>query len=159
MATLPPRGTMAHLLGRYDNWLLDCDGVLWKGGSPIPGAAAAIQALRDAGKRVNFVTNSSTRSRRGYSAKLGSMGIDADPIDIIPAAYAAAQLLRARYPSVSHVHVVGVPGLVEELEEAGLVCHHDTDTREFDLATFETFKPDKRIKAVVVGFDPSLTVS
>lgn len=38
-----------------DNVLLDCDGVLWAGSSPIPGAAAAVARMRHAGKRVFFV--------------------------------------------------------------------------------------------------------
>ncbi|HEY4398565.1 MAG TPA: hypothetical protein VGO28_12915, partial [Acidimicrobiia bacterium] len=39
----------------------DLDGVVWRGEEPIPGAATAISALRDAGFRVAFVSNNSSQ--------------------------------------------------------------------------------------------------
>ena len=44
--------------------LLDVDGVLHVSGQPIPGAAEAVARLREAGHRLRFVTNNTTRSSR-----------------------------------------------------------------------------------------------
>ena len=58
--------------------LLDVDGVLHGSGHPLPGAADAVQRLRDAGHRLRFVTNNTTRSKVDLAAGLKSSGIDLD---------------------------------------------------------------------------------
>ena len=42
-------------LAGIDTFLVDCDGVMWRGTVAIPGSADAIAYLRGAGKRVVFV--------------------------------------------------------------------------------------------------------
>src|SRR4029078_10064004 len=42
--------------------LLDVDGVLHVSGQPLPGAADAVRRLREAGHRLRFVTNATTRA-------------------------------------------------------------------------------------------------
>ena len=54
---------MIQFVDRYDNFLFDCDGVLWRAGAELPNAAAALSMLRRRGKRVFFVTNNSSKSR------------------------------------------------------------------------------------------------
>jgi hypothetical protein len=36
----------SKMLEAYDDWLLDCDGVLWAGSSLIPGAMDTLDSLR-----------------------------------------------------------------------------------------------------------------
>ena len=58
-------------------WVLDLDGVVWRGRPAIPGAAEAVARLRAAGERVLFVTNNSAVPRLvEVEAKLPSHGID-----------------------------------------------------------------------------------
>ena len=45
-ARLSSREHYASLLGKYDTWLFDCDGVLWKGDELIDGATDVLQLLR-----------------------------------------------------------------------------------------------------------------
>ena len=52
---------LASLVRSADAFLFDCDGVLYHGAEAEPGAAAALAALRAAGKKVLFVTNSASR--------------------------------------------------------------------------------------------------
>lgn len=54
----------------FDVFLFDCDGVLFRGSSAIPGAAEALLALNAAGKRCFFVTNNATKSREDNAVKL-----------------------------------------------------------------------------------------
>lgn len=42
-----------------DAFLFDCDGVLWVGDTPIPGANDMINLMRSLGKRVIFVVRPS----------------------------------------------------------------------------------------------------
>ena len=68
----------------------DLDGVLWRGETPIPGAAEAVAALRAAGRRVSFLTNNSSNPTAAVVAKLTGMGVAAVPDDVLSSAQAAA---------------------------------------------------------------------
>ena len=39
----------AELLDRYDTWLFDCDGVLWRGNTLIDGVLEVLDLLRSRG--------------------------------------------------------------------------------------------------------------
>ena len=54
--------------------LLDVDGVLHVSGEPIGGAAGAVRELREAGHRLRFVTNNTTRSRTQLVNDLRGLG-------------------------------------------------------------------------------------
>lgn len=99
-------------------YILDLDGVVYLGKKIIPGAYEAINRLRDAGRRVIFLTNNSTRSRESVASRLESMGIGCTGSDVITSAYAAAVYIREQY-GPSTVYCIGEPGLLEELEQEG----------------------------------------
>jgi HAD superfamily hydrolase (TIGR01457 family) len=102
----------------YDAFLLDLDGVLFRGSAPIPGAAGAVGRLRSLGKSIAFVTNNSSRTPRDVAAHLATVGIAADPGEIETSALTTAQLLRDR--GVATAFVVGEEGLRSAVTEAGL---------------------------------------
>ena len=80
-------------IDNLDLFLLDCDGVLWRGDIGIEGVSKTVDALRARGKRVRFVTNNSTKSRKTYVSKLyETANISCQPEEIISSAYAAAAL-------------------------------------------------------------------
>lgn len=116
-------------------WVLDLDGVLWRGRRPIEGSADAVAALRAAGHRIAFLTNNSFTSVVDLAAKLEEMGVPAEPADICTSAQAAAGLLE----DGSTALVVGGPGVVEALEDRGV----------------EVVTDGGKVDAVVVGFDPA----
>uniref|UniRef100_A0A8C7VU39 Phosphoglycolate phosphatase n=1 Tax=Oncorhynchus mykiss TaxID=8022 RepID=A0A8C7VU39_ONCMY len=68
------------MLDSMDNVLFDCDGV-------IPGTPDVINLLKKNGKKVFFVTNNNTKTRKMYADKLALMGFNAgtregwDPAD------------------------------------------------------------------------------
>ncbi|HVM12475.1 MAG TPA: HAD family hydrolase, partial [Actinomycetota bacterium] len=47
---------------RYEGFLFDLDGVVYRGDEPIPGAAPTIATLRDLGRGLVFATNNSART-------------------------------------------------------------------------------------------------
>jgi len=151
-----PRLTRALLpafLSTIDTFLLDCDGVLWTGATPVPGAGAAVDALRGAGKRVFFVTNNSTKPRAAYVDTLAKFGITAPPTAVLSSAYASAVWLAAR--GVKRVYLIGEPGLAAELAGAGVSCEGPEDWgKPFSLGAAEGPAPlDPAVGAVVCGFD------
>lgn len=134
-------------------FLLDCDGVLWLESKAIDGASAAVETLRAAGKKVLFVTNNSTKSRRMYVAKLAKMGIEAHKEEVVTSAYCAVSYVKSTGYN-GKVYVFGEEGLEEELAEAGysFVGPEDGDV-EFDPSRFSRAMLDPEVKMVVAGFD------
>lgn len=119
-------------------WICDLDGVIWLGDRPVPGSAEAVARLRAAGETVLFVTNNSSLTIADYLAKLGAVGIDAGPSDIVTSAAAAARLVDPAEVAL----VCGGPGVVEALAERGVRWVRDGDAdvvvvgwhRDFDFA-------------------------
>jgi phosphoglycolate phosphatase-like HAD superfamily hydrolase len=48
-------------------FLLDCDGVIWRGTEVLPGVPKALQAFRQRGIQLFFLTNNSSKSRAQYA--------------------------------------------------------------------------------------------
>ena len=102
-------------------WILDLDGVVWRGEQPVAGAAAAIARLQARGERVLFVTNNSSATIAQYTAKLLRHGIDASEEAVCTSAQAAATLVDAGERAL----VCGGPGVAEALRVRGAVTIRD----------------------------------
>ncbi|CAG8489372.1 5113_t:CDS:2 [Dentiscutata erythropus] len=63
-------------IDKFDTFLLDCDGVLWRGDHVIPGVQKALSYMRKIGKKILFVTNAS-KSRTGCLEKFKKLNIEA----------------------------------------------------------------------------------
>ena len=68
-----------ELFDKTDVFIFDCDGVIWKGDSLIDGVPQVLDKLRAMGKMIFFVTNNSTKSRKGYLKKFTSLGLNVKP--------------------------------------------------------------------------------
>ena len=97
-------------------WLIDLDGVVWRGEEPIEGSAGAVRRLRDAGQRVIFVTNNSSATLEEYRTKLAGVGIEIEPDDLVTSAQAAASLVE---PGSTALVCAG-PGVDEALRDRGV---------------------------------------
>jgi phospholysine phosphohistidine inorganic pyrophosphate phosphatase len=74
--------------------LLDLDGTVYQGDTPLPGAIEAVARLRHAGIPLRFVTNTTRVPRRVLLERLRGMGIPAEADDLFTAPIAAAAWLR-----------------------------------------------------------------
>jgi len=109
--------TQSDVLDQYRAFLLDIDGVLVRGGEPIPGAVEAVRALQRRGD-VLLVSNNSSRSRAGVAERMGDLGFAFKPEAVVPSSYVVARwLLETEGPS--SVWTIGEDGLRAELELAG----------------------------------------
>jgi HAD superfamily hydrolase (TIGR01450 family) len=120
-----------------DGLILDLDGVVWRSGEPIAGAAEAIAEMRNGGARIVFVTNDPGRSPEEVALSLTRIGIPANADDVVTAADAVAELLVLRAAPVGRVLVLGPEPLRRRLLEA-----------DFDLAVPDDGGP---VDVVVIG--------
>jgi HAD superfamily hydrolase (TIGR01458 family) len=76
--------------------LLDLDGTLYVGESPLPGAVEAIDAIVERGIPRRYLTNTTRLPRRGIAELLGRMGFAIDEEEIFTAPLAAKGWLESR---------------------------------------------------------------
>jgi HAD superfamily hydrolase (TIGR01458 family) len=93
--------------------LLDVDGVLHVSDEPLPGAADAVRRLRDAGHRLRFVSNSTTKSCSHLAQHLRGMGFELGDDELQTTGGVAARMLAGK-----RVLAITMPGILDDL--AGL---------------------------------------
>jgi HAD superfamily hydrolase (TIGR01450 family) len=136
------KGSDGPLQESFDAALVDLDGVAYRGPNAIPTAPAALQAARDAGMSIVFVTNNASREPHEVADHLTSLGIPTDPDEVLTAAQAVARLMAADLEPGASVLAVGGRGLRSALSEYG-----------FTLVASADDGPD----AVVQGFVPEIS--
>lgn len=100
-------------------FLLDMDGTIYLGDKLIEGTREFLQAAKQSGRKVLFLTNNSSKNGDTYLRKLSQMGIEAGPEDVLTSGQAAARTIMQRYPD-KKVWVMGNDLLKEELCSLGL---------------------------------------
>ena len=111
--------TLSPALRAYDGVLLDLDGCLWVGDDAIPRAPEAVQALREAGVAIAFVTNDPAPSIEAVVRKLWRLGFLASVREVVTVGAAVQHLLAGERTSGS-AFVVGSQALVDHVADAGL---------------------------------------
>src|SRR5579884_2142519 len=108
-------------------YLIDMDGVLYRGTELIPGADFFIQQLRDRNIPFRLLTNNSQRTRRDVVAKLARMGIEIEEEHVFTSAMATARFLAQQTPGGT-AYVIGEGGLLTALHQNGYaVVDHEPD--------------------------------
>lgn len=133
--------------------IFDLDGVVYRGGEPIQGAADLVDWLHAEGVLVRFATNNSMVARAGYVERLAAMGIRTVAEEIVTSTSATVAYLALHAPEVRSVLAIGAEGMHEDLAAAGL-----------DVVMAGTAAPagylgeplDRSFDAVIVGLDPHL---
>jgi 4-nitrophenyl phosphatase len=108
-------------LSRIRAVIMDADGVLWRGDTPIDGAARWIAHLQARDIPFIVATNNSSKSPQEYQQKLARLQIaQVQPEQIVSSGLVAARFLAAEYPAGTRVHVLGGDGLRALIAEAGM---------------------------------------
>ena len=122
----------------YRGWLFDLDGTIYLGERLIPGAGEVVRALRDAGRRVAFLSNKPLATRADYARKLTRLGIRTEPDDVINSSLVLARYLRG-LDAGAPVFVIGEPPMQDEMRAHGFEVRDDPDVRWVVIAFDRTF--------------------
>lgn len=108
-------------------FLIDMDGVLVTGSTPMPGAQEFIGRLREAGCPFTVLTNNSRYTPRDHQARFAAMGLDITAESIFTSAVATAIFLNTQRPK-STAYTIGEAGLTTALHDIGYVLtEHDPE--------------------------------
>lgn len=144
-------------------FLIDMDGVIYRGSELIPGADRFVRDLLDLRIPFLFLTNNSQRTRRDVVAKLRRLGIDVDESHIFTCAMATARFLAAQKPAGT-AYVIGEGGLLQALHQNGYaVVDSDPDyvvVGEGRAVTYEMMETAVRLvlrgaKLIATNLDPN----
>jgi 4-nitrophenyl phosphatase len=105
---------IAHLI-------IDMDGVLYRGSTPLPGLQEFFVFLRERPIPFILATNNSTQTPRQRVQKLARMGVEIFPEEVLNSGQATARALAREYPAGTRVHVFGSDALREAVTEEGFV--------------------------------------
>jgi len=123
--------------------IIDMDGVIWKGDSPIGDLPAIFNRIRERGLKFVFATNNSTRTSDQYVKRLKGFGVDVEPWQVITSSQAATHAVAKKFPAGTKVFIIGEDGLRVPLEEMG-----------FEVVSVENAT---QAQAVVMGIDREVT--
>ena len=150
----------SEFLDSVDVLIFDCDGVIWKGDSLIDRVPEVLAKLRAMGKRMFFVTNNSTKSRKGYKKKFDGLGLEVEAEEIFSSSFAAAAYLeKTNFKSTGRkVYVIGEVGIEEELDLLGIphLGGPGDAGKVPDMSPGGKLDIDPTIGCVVVGFDRNI---
>jgi HAD superfamily hydrolase (TIGR01450 family) len=100
--------------------LVDLDGVVYRGPEAVPGMPELLRRRQASGDTIIYVTNNSRWHRSEYLARLESMGAPVRLEYILTSGRGAALALAHLPRPPRQTMVLGGPGLVRELADAGL---------------------------------------
>ncbi len=100
-------------------FICDMDGVIYHGNMLLPGVKEFVEWLANENKRFLFLTNSSERSPRELSQKLSRLGLTVSEDHFYTSAMATAAFLKSQKPENGSAYVIGEPGLINALYDAG----------------------------------------
>jgi len=144
-------------------FLIDMDGVIYRGGQLIAGATDFIAGLQASDTPFTFLTNNSQRTRRDVATRLQRMGIDVEERHVFTCAMATARFLAQQLPGGT-AYVIGEGGLLQALHANGYaIVDHDPDyvvVGEGRAISFEMFEAATRMiaggaKLIATNLDPN----
>jgi NagD protein len=148
-------------------FLIDLDGVVYRGNRLIPGADRFVGALRESAIPFLFLTNNSQRTRRDVVTKLARMGIEVEERHVFTCAMATARFLARQKPHGT-AYVLGEGGLLHALHVNGYsIVDHAADyvvVGECRTITLEMLETAVRLildgaKLIATNLDPHCPTS
>jgi glycerol 3-phosphatase-2 len=145
----------------FEAFLLDLDGVVYRGSEAVTGAPEALAGLRAAGRRPVFLTNNSARTPEQIAGKLAGLGVEAAPEEVVTSAQALADLLSRRDGDRT-AFVIGEDGVRQALAASGIeVVDGEPDRTGYVVVGWDrgVTYDDLRTAAVLVGRGATLVAT
>lgn len=132
---------MTNFIEKYDNFIFDLDGTIYRGDNLITGADKSVNKLSSLGKKIIFISNKTTGSVKDYYKLLKSFGLNVELGQFINATLVIKKYLN-HYHKNSTFFAIGEKKFINELTSEG----------------FKFSKNPKEIKNVIVTLDRTLNI-
>ncbi|MBX0323056.1 HAD-IIA family hydrolase [Halomicroarcula sp. F13] len=115
--------------------IVDLDGTVYHGDRLLPGAAAAVDRLRERGTSLCFFSNNPLHDGAEYVDRLTEMGVDARPGEACSSAVVTREYLDANHAGDA-VFVVGTPSLRDRVRATAAELVSDPRAADVLLASW-----------------------
>jgi NagD protein len=134
------------------NYIMDMDGVLYRGNQLIPGAREFIERLQAEARRFLFLTNNSKITPLDFQRKLERMGLNVTEEHYFTSAMATAAFLHSQKPHGS-AYVIGEAGLSHALYQVGYtITEVDPDYVVLgDTPSYDYPKIERAVRLIMAG--------
>jgi arabinose operon protein AraL len=120
----------------FKGFIFDLDGTVYLGERLIPGAERTIRLLREAGKKVVFLSNKPLYTREDYAAKLTRLGIPTTPTEVVNSTFVLIRYLKKVAPDAK-IFIMGELPFVAEMARAGFRLTEEPDEIQYVVASFD----------------------
>ncbi len=128
---------MTLRLNDIKQFVLDMDGTVYLGETPIKGAKEFVDRAKESGRKIMFFTNNTSKSKKTYFNRLKRMGFDVDESEVYSSGDVMAHFLTTERKGKS-VYVVGTPDLESLLENAGVKLSKIGEPADIVVSSFDT---------------------
>lgn len=149
----------------HDGMVVDLDGTVYHGGTPLDGVRDAIDAIRSRGIRICFFSNNPVHDGQEYVERLREMGIDAREGEACSSLVVTREYLDSAHAGDA-VFVIGSEPLREQVAGTRAAVVDDPDAADVLLASWtDSFHYRDMVDAlravddetVFLGTDPDRT--
>ncbi|MCE5263412.1 MAG: HAD-IIA family hydrolase [Deltaproteobacteria bacterium] len=120
----------------FKGFIFDLDGTVYLGERLLPGAERTICLLREADKRVVFLSNKPLYTREDYAAKLTRLGVPTKSAEVVNSTFVLIRYLQKRAPDAK-IFVMGELPFVAEMARAGFRLTEEPGEIDYVVAAFD----------------------
>jgi len=130
----PPRPRVPDRL--FAAYLFDLDGTVYLGDQLLPGARELIEALRERGLPVRFLSNNPTSDPEQYAAKLTRLGLPTPAAEVVNTVVTMTRWLQEHAPGAVVYPIAEAP-LWRALDRAGIRTSSDPAEIDVVVASYD----------------------
>ena len=124
------------MIEKYDAFIFDLDGTIYKGDKLITNADVTVNKLKELKKELIFVSNKTTGSINDYYIFLKNKGINITEDEIINSTIVIINHLLNKYPQ-KKFFAIGEQSFINELSEAGIEYSDNPDLIDIVIITLD----------------------
>jgi HAD superfamily hydrolase (TIGR01450 family) len=131
------------MINKYDYFIFDLDGTIYRGNNIIPNAAETVNHLKKIGKKIIYISNKTTGSINEYFQFLSGFGLNIDKDEIINSTLVLKKFLSQNHHNETFF-AIGEKVFIDEIEDAGLKYEENPSLVKIILITLDrTLNYDK----------------
>lgn len=124
------------MLEKYDVFVFDLDGTLYRGDRLIPNSIETINMLQNLGKQLLFISNKTTGTIRDYYNILYKGGADVELNQFVNSTIVLLDYMN-KYLPASKFYAVGEKSFIDQLESEGFYFTDNPDEVEIVIVTLD----------------------